>query len=390
LYLDLTRFAAALVVVLGHSWLVLLPAYPLHWPGPAAVIVFFVLSGFVIAYVTDGRDRTLADYALNRLSRLWSVALPALGFGMVLFHFVGHSAFSPEPADPGTLMSTAANALFVGQAWFLDSTPPLNGPFWSLNYETWYYAIFGAWTYLPRRTRALVATMLAILAGPKILLLMPCWLLGVLVYWNIGRWRLSGRSAATLWACTLIAAVLLIKSAIGTTLHDRFLAGWPKTAALLAYSGYPLTDYALALLVALNFYAAAHAYSLGRVLLLLAKPIRLLASFTLTIYLFHLPLLILFWDVLHTPAWICLVALFSSIVGIGYLTEHRRRDLRALLAFMLEKFFAGVRSAPMLARGDPGQVHVAGSPFPPSRGGDGNGGAEGAGHAPLITTTAIC
>ena len=119
LYLDLTRFAAALVVVLGHSWLVLLPAYPLHWPGPAAVIVFFVLSGFVIAYVTDGRDRTLADYALNRLSRLWSVALPALGFGMVLFHFVGHSAFSPEPADPGTLMSTAANALFVAQAWFL-------------------------------------------------------------------------------------------------------------------------------------------------------------------------------------------------------------------------------------------------------------------------------
>ena len=44
LYLDLTRFAAALVVVLGHSWLVLYPSYPLHWPGPPAVIVFFVLD----------------------------------------------------------------------------------------------------------------------------------------------------------------------------------------------------------------------------------------------------------------------------------------------------------------------------------------------------------
>jgi peptidoglycan/LPS O-acetylase OafA/YrhL len=268
--------------------------------------------------------------------------------------------------------------LFVGQAWFLDSTPPLNGPFWSLNYEAWYYAIFGAWTYLPRRTRALVATMLAILAGPKILLLMPCWLLGVLVYWNIGRWRLSGRSAATLWACTLIAAVLLIKSAIGTTLHDRFLASWPKTAALLAYSGYPLTDYALAILVALNFYAAAHAHSLGRVLLLLAKPIRLLASFTLTIYLFHLPLLILFWDLLHAPAWICVVALFSSIVVLGYLTEHRRRDLRALLAFMLERSFAGLCSASMLARAGPGRVHIAGSSSLPPPGGAGN------------TTSAIC
>ena len=84
LYLDLTRFTAALLVVLGHAWLVLFPAHPLHWPGPAAVIVFFVLSGFVIAYVTDGHDRTLADFTLNRLSRLWSVALPALVFGVVL------------------------------------------------------------------------------------------------------------------------------------------------------------------------------------------------------------------------------------------------------------------------------------------------------------------
>jgi peptidoglycan/LPS O-acetylase OafA/YrhL len=365
LYLDLTRFAAALLVVLGHSWLVLFPTYPLHWPGPAAVIVFFVLSGFVIAYVTDGRDRTLADYTLNRLSRLWSVALPALGFGMVLFHFVGHSVFAPEAADPGTLLSTAANALFVAQAWFLDSAPPLNGPFWSLNYEAWYYAIFGAWVYLPRRTRALVTTMLVILAGPKILLLMPCWLLGVMVYRNIERWRLSDGAAATLWACSLIAAVILIKSAIGTTLHERFLASWPKTAASLAYSGYPLTDYTLAILVAFNFYAAAHAHSLGRVLLLLAKPIRLLASFTLTIYLFHLPLLILFWDVLHASAWICVVALFSSIVVLGYLTEYRRRDLRALLAFMAGMSSAGLRSASMTVRGgDPGHLHVPGGLFP--------------------------
>ena len=58
LYLDLTRFAVALVVVLGHLWPVRFQPIPLHWSGPAAVIVFFVLSGFVIAYVTDGRDRT--------------------------------------------------------------------------------------------------------------------------------------------------------------------------------------------------------------------------------------------------------------------------------------------------------------------------------------------
>ncbi|MGC1409288.1 MAG: acyltransferase [Acetobacteraceae bacterium] len=349
LYLDLTRFTAALLVVLAHAWLVLLPTHPLHWPGPAAVIVFFVLSGFVIAYVTDGHDRTLADFTLNRLSRLWSVALPALVFGMVLFHFAGRSAFSPEPADGGTWLRTGVNALFVGQAWFLNVAPPLNGPFWSLNYEAWFYAIFGAWVYLSRPARAPVAATLAILAGPKILLLMPCWLLGALVYWNIGRWSLSEKAATALWACSLVLAILLVKSAIGTTLHDAFQAGWPRTAALLAFSGYPLTDYALAILVALNFFAAAHAHRLVGLLLPLGKPIRLLASFTLTIYLFHLPLLILFWDVLHAPAWFCVVALSASIVGLGYLTEHRRRDLRALLALVVDRFSARPRSASITA-----------------------------------------
>ena len=151
-----------------------------------------------------------------------------------------------------------------------------------------------------------------------------------------------------------------------------------ENGRLAGISGYPLTDYPLAILVALNFYAAAHAHRLGRVLLPLAKPIRFLASFTLTIYLFHLPLLLLFWDVLHTPAWICLVALFSSIVGIGYLTEHRRRDLRALLAFMLESFSRAYAPHPCWRAVILARSHVAGSPFPPSRGGDGNGGAEGA------------
>ena len=94
LYLDAVRFAAALVVVFSHAWLVLFPGYPLHWPGPAAVIVFFVLSGFVMAYVTDRRDRSQADYALDRLSRLWSVALPALGFGIVLGPYVSQSGVS--------------------------------------------------------------------------------------------------------------------------------------------------------------------------------------------------------------------------------------------------------------------------------------------------------
>ena len=335
LYLDLVRFAAAVMVVLAHCWIVLFPGYPLHWPGPPAVIVFFVLSGFVIAFVADGRDRTLTDYALNRLSRLWSVALPALAFGLVLSCFVRHSPFSPFAPAGGALPVSAANALFLGQVWFLDAPPLLNDPFWSLNYEAWFYAIFGAAAYLARPARLPAVCVLAALAGPKILLLMPCWLLGAWLYRNIGRWPLSDGVALGLWAVSLCAALLLVKSAVPMRLHDGFQASWPEAARLLAFSASPLTDYPLAMLVALNFYAAAHLGRAGRVLLPFARPIRALASCTLTTYLFHVPLLVLFWDVLRLPAGACLAALAASIAVVASLTEHRRRDLRALLSGLL-------------------------------------------------------
>ena len=62
--------------------------------------------------------------------------------------------------------------------------PGGNIPFWSLNYEAWYYVLFGAALFLRgwRRTIAVVAA--ALLAGPKIVLL-PFWLMGLLAW----RWR---------------------------------------------------------------------------------------------------------------------------------------------------------------------------------------------------------
>jgi peptidoglycan/LPS O-acetylase OafA/YrhL len=345
-YLDLIRFGAALVVVFSHCWLIFFPGLPLHWPGPGAVIVFFVLSGFVIAYVTDGRDRTLGGYALNRLSRLWSVSIPALCFGLALFPFVQHSAFGPLPADSLPALGSALNAAFLGEVWFSSVAPPLNGPFWSINYEAWFYAIFGAWTYLPRPVKGPAACALAALAGPKILLLMPCWLFGVFAYRTLGRRDWSERTALWVWLLTGAAGALLVKSAVPTLLHDLFRARWPETASPLAYSGFPLTDYPLAFLVALNFTAAAQMRSAGRVLLRFARVIRACASYTLTIYLFHLPLLVLFWDVLRFPPWACCLSVAASIVIIGTVTEHRRRSVRAFLSALLLRPLPPLRADP--------------------------------------------
>ncbi len=80
-YLDAVRLFAALVVVLTHlaysrfsgGLLIELRTY-----GNDAVMVFFVLSGYVIAYTAATRDHELGTYTVNRLARLYSVALPAV------------------------------------------------------------------------------------------------------------------------------------------------------------------------------------------------------------------------------------------------------------------------------------------------------------------------
>ena len=55
-YMDAVRLAAAFVVLLAHASELMFEGVPLPFPGKDAVIVFFVLSGFVIAFVA--REKT--------------------------------------------------------------------------------------------------------------------------------------------------------------------------------------------------------------------------------------------------------------------------------------------------------------------------------------------
>jgi len=72
-YLDLARTFAALAVLLDHA----IPLFDLPWIadyGHQAVIVFFVLSGYVIANIAETREATPRAFLVARFSRLWSVS----------------------------------------------------------------------------------------------------------------------------------------------------------------------------------------------------------------------------------------------------------------------------------------------------------------------------
>ena len=173
--LDLARGLAALAVAASHlRAFVLVDASSVEnlsglWKifylftglGHQAVMVFFVMSGFLVGkhvHQAFGENRwSWTDYAIKRLSRLWIVLLPALfltacwdAIGINIFHAsLYQGAFNeayhstPKIQDVGHLYSFGTA---IGNAFFLQTitVPPFgtNGPMWSLSNEFWYYVVF--------------------------------------------------------------------------------------------------------------------------------------------------------------------------------------------------------------------------------------------------------
>ena len=201
--LDAIRLLAAAVVLVGHLnidvFLGRLPwGIPLHDYMADAVMVFFVLSGFVIAYVIERKESTARAYFSARIARLASVAWPALLLTLLLdtggrwyFSNFYNSTFY-IPADL-KIIRLLAGGLFLNEVWFLQIHTFSNGPFWSLGYEFWFYVVFGLWYFFPAKRRIYV-TLACLVAGPKILLLYPIWFLGYALYgylqkanWSVGK-----------------------------------------------------------------------------------------------------------------------------------------------------------------------------------------------------------
>ena len=141
IYLDLVRFLAALMVFVVHAnYERFTGGIPVLWHfkdlGNDAVMVFFVLSGFVIAYVADQKERTIEEYAASRFARLYSVVVPALILTMLLD--AAGSVLEPSLYSgrwyeyDDTLRRILASLSFTNELWFSYTRPFSNGPVWPL------------------------------------------------------------------------------------------------------------------------------------------------------------------------------------------------------------------------------------------------------------------
>lgn len=344
LYLDWIRLIAALEVFAFH--LRGMPATGITlsgWNalGHEAVVIFFVLSGFVIRHAAGTRDQTGRDFAISRLTRVYSVAIPALVLTYV-FDRIGHSldASLYEGLTPrgSPFVRLGIGAAMLNEAW-VSVQMLSNTPYWSISYEFWYYVIFGAVFYLRGKTRWIAAIVAASIAGPKILLLFPLWMMGWYVYterasarwprWVV--WLAFWQPIAVLYLYRHFDLMGSSADALESWMgHDAWRNG-------LSWSRFVLSDTFLGISVAFNLAAAKHlGPALERMLGRATRPIRWAAGSSFTLYLIHQPTILVTTAALipFVPLeWrglaVAVVAL-GIILAIATVTEGQRHRLKAV------------------------------------------------------------
>jgi peptidoglycan/LPS O-acetylase OafA/YrhL len=91
--------------------------------GHEAVVIFFVLCGFVIAFVADTRETDFRGFMVARGARIFSVAIPAIIL-TALLDYAGlyiHEAVYPEGyrAWDYTAVRVITSSLFLNEIWTL-------------------------------------------------------------------------------------------------------------------------------------------------------------------------------------------------------------------------------------------------------------------------------
>lgn len=169
--MDFIRGISAVIVCCGHLRAVMFvdfadlksaspidrAFYFLTSLGHEAVMVFFVLSGFFVggSVISKKLNFSFNNYLIARLSRLWTVLIPALIFTLIIDLITG--AYFPSillgenihelssGPDPKNGYSASLLTFFANITFLQSIHAPVfgsNGPLWSLANEFWYYITF--------------------------------------------------------------------------------------------------------------------------------------------------------------------------------------------------------------------------------------------------------
>jgi len=344
LILDVLRLSAALTVAFFHCFLLMFSKNnsTINFFSDLAhfsVIIFFVLSGYLIGYTTTNNNRGLKKYLTARFSRLYSVLIPVLIIMFIIEKLIGLINYNSilGISRGMTSLRYLMSGFFLNEIWFFSAAPPINAPLWSLSFEFWFYILFGLWFF--RQKKNWVYTLLLILAlliaGPKILSLFPIWLFGMLAF-KLPKLKIKGYS--------LIIYLILILSFSFVILFKMPALPFEIGTKPMYFAGQFIKDWVLGLLLGLFFWLLPLSNTKQESSTLVFK-FRKLADLTYTIYLIHLPILYLIIQICTIDKInIFQFFIYSSLIillsgSIGYFLESKRNFWNILF----ENFFSKLK-----------------------------------------------
>ena len=358
--LDLLRGLAAVCVLMEHWRNILFvdyrdvathrvlwaPAYIACSCGIASVMLFFVLSGYLVggSALRMFRQGTWSwrEYLLHRFTRLWIVLIPALllcalldtiglklPFASLLYHGLSGDHVVLDVAALRT------PPIFLGNLFFLQTIQlPLSGflvptfgsagSLWSLANEFWYYLLFPLCVLVLRRDTQMAARL-----AYAALLGLVCWFIG----WEMCK----------LFLVWLLGALLAVARPLRVGVGVRWTASLLYLLPFLSFKrwtiGVTLSNLTLGVFTALLLWTmlSANSAAAGR---LWERFARRLSSFSFTLYLVHIPLctLLAAWFVrdhrfqpglraLPVALGIFAVALLTAFL-LASVTEYRTNQTR--------------------------------------------------------------
>ena len=319
--LDVLRSLAVLTVMIDH----LVPTLMSHGfavpgrvagftahIGQAGVLAFFVHTSLVLMYSLERMSRQhhgaalLGRFYVRRAFRIYPLALACIALVVIL----KIPAMTWRATPPITGQVVAANVLLVQNLWTRQS---VLGPLWSLPYEVQMYLVLPVLYFVARRswgpgalTAALSAACVLGFVADRVThghlnlaAYVPCFLCGVLCYALRGRQRaaLSGR----LWTPFVAGGILV---------YCLVHLGRPEPVYWLGWI------FCLALGLAINAFKDSTSRAVN-------APAHAVATYSYGVYLLHVPVLYLLFDVMRLHSAPSAVAIYFALTFVLSVASFR-------------------------------------------------------------------
>ncbi|HTK13189.1 MAG TPA: acyltransferase [Xanthobacteraceae bacterium] len=369
--LDILRGLAAIEVMLVHTRAAsfveygLLPAdqqtaftaafYALTRLGMESVLIFFVLSGFLVGGQIVSRLRSgtfvLRTYAIDRLTRIFLPLVPACLFTAAIDAFI-----LDRPDHIGVLLGNMA-----GLNGILVPLLLTDSPLWTLPFEIWFYITGGALGYIiasanagdstGRKAGSRLVAFIVVVACICVFSVLPA---RYVLYWGMGAlatFLLASRFKACLAICgavILAAGIVLFQLALASRAFASIV--FPKDMAE--------TIVCVGVFCLLPLFCSA---SLNQRLGSVRRIAGAVSGFSYSLYLFHYPTNVALNAVLPQAARITPHAIFDFglragacvlVAGVAYMVFERNTPTlrRYLTSFDRTRAIAAGELQPVVSK----------------------------------------